>query len=123
MKKYILILAVILVFASAACSKKGDREMQFNEDEILKISVFKSGEIQANSEVVSLQELDDLLAANARENGAVWYYREAGSEEPPPQAIEVINLVVKHKRPISMSSKPDFSDAIDENGYSIPRKK
>lgn len=123
MKKYILILVVVFVFASAACSKKGEQEMQYNENEILKISVFKSGEIEANGEVVSLEELDDLLAANARENGIVWYYREAGDEEPPPQAMEVIKLVVKHKRPISLSSKPDFSDTIDENGKSRPRKK
>lgn len=123
MKKYILIIAVILVFASAACSKKGDQEMQYNEKEILKISVFKSGEIQAHNKVISLQDLDDLLAANAEKNGIVWYYREAGNEEPPPQAMEVIKLVVKHKRPISFSSKPDFSDTIDENGNSIPRKK
>lgn len=97
--------------------------MQFNENEILKISVFKSGEIYVENKTFTLQELDGLLAANAQKNGAVWYYREAAQGEPPPQAMEAINLVIKHKRPISMSSKPDFSDTIDENGHSKPRKK
>jgi len=30
-----------------------------------------------------------------------------------PAAVEVIKLIVKHQVPISMSSKPDFSDTID----------
>lgn len=97
--------------------------MKFDDNEILKISVFKSGEIKIDTKVVSLQELDELLTAHAQKNGVVWYYREAGQQEPPPQAMEVLKLVVKHKRPISLSSKPDFSDTIDANGNSVPRKK
>jgi len=123
MGKYVLFLTALLVIAYGGCSKKSDQHMQFNENEILKISVSKSGEICVENKAVSLQELDALLATNAQKNGVVWYYREAAQEEPPPQAMEAINLVIKHKRPISLSSKPDFSDTIDENGNSKPRKK
>jgi hypothetical protein len=123
MRKYIIYLTMLLVIFSWACSKKNDKHMQINENEILKISVLKSGEIYVENKTVTLQELDSLLAANAQKNGVVWYYREAAQGEPPPQAMEAISLVIKHKRPISMSSKPDFSDTIDENGNSKPRKK
>ena len=68
-------------------------------------------------------KLGSLLTDNAQKNEVVWYYREAGKEEPPPQAMNVIKLVIEHNRPISLSSKADFSDTIDENGNSAPRKK
>jgi hypothetical protein len=56
------------------------------------------------------------------EKTVVWYYRESGKGEPPQQAMEVIQLVIENKLPIGMSSKPDFSDYIDDKGQSHPRK-
>ena len=95
----------------------------YDPNEILKISVFKSGEIRVDDKTVTLQELDTLLTVLDQKNGIVWYYREAGESEPPAQALEVIKLIVTHKRPISLSSKPDFSDRIDASGNSVPRNK
>ena len=54
--------------------------------------------------------------------GTVWYYRESGKGEPPAQAIEVFKLIVENKLPVSLSTKPDFSDYVDENGQAQPRK-
>ena len=123
MRNHVVILVILLVVASGACSKNDDRQMVFNENEILKIAVFKSGEIYIEKKLITLQELDSFLSENAQQNGVVWYYREVAQGDPPPQAMEAINLVIKHKRPISMSSQPDFSDTIDANGNSKPRKK
>lgn len=95
----------------------------FDENAILKISVFKSGQIKIEDKEISLQDLEVLLAALAQKNGMVWYYREAAQGEPPSQAMEVIKLVVKYRLPISLSSKPDFSDYVDDKGNSVPRKK
>jgi hypothetical protein len=36
--------------------------------------------------------------------------------------MAVVELVVKHRLPISMSTKPDFSDYVDGDGTSRPRK-
>lgn len=120
-RKSVLILVAITALTSFGCSKKDTGQMRFSEREVLKVSAFKSGETEANGKVVSLQELDRLLEANAKKNGVVWYYREAGMEEPPQQAMEAMALIIKHQRPVSMSSKPDFSDTIDTNGNSVPR--
>jgi hypothetical protein len=35
--------------------------------------------------------------------------------------MEVLRLVLDHGLPISLSSKPDFSDYIDPSGVSHPR--
>lgn len=62
----------------------------------------------------------------AGQNGIVWYYREAGQAEPPPEAAEVIKAVIENRLPIRLSSRPDFSDAVDGDGKSIregPEKK
>jgi hypothetical protein len=118
----VLALALFVAFVSPGCLKKENEQMQFNQNVVLKISVLKTGEIHVDNKIVTLQDLDSMLADNARKNGVVWYYREAGEEEPPAQAMETMKLVVKHKRPISMSSMPDFSDTIGENGNSRPRK-
>ncbi len=121
MNKCVFALVLVMALLSVGCSRKNNAQIPFNENEILKISVFKSGEIKADGKMVSQKDLDILLATNAQRNGVIWYYREAGQEEPPPQAMEALHLIIKHKRPISMSSKPDFSDTIDEKGNSIPR--
>jgi len=52
--------------------------------------------------------------------GKVWYYRENASGEPHPNAMKVIALVADNKLPVRLSTKPDFSDAVDDKGESRP---
>ena len=52
----------------------------------------------------------------------VWYYRENPAADPPPNAMAVLDLVMRSRVPISMSSRPDFSDYIDENGSAHERE-
>jgi len=100
---------------------KKETSMEYDSSCALKISVMKNGDIHANGVKASLEEINSLLNVNSKSNGVVWYYREASQEEPSPQAMKIIQLVIEHKRPISMSSKADFSDVIDQNGRSSPR--
>jgi hypothetical protein len=89
---------------------------------VLKISVLTSGEILLDGRPIDLERLDPALEAAKAENRTVWYHREAPGKEPPPRAMDVIQRIVKHKLPISISSKPDFSDYIDAKGVSHPRQ-
>ena len=45
----------------------------------------------------------------------------AGRGEPPAQAMQVIKLIAGHRLPISMSTKPDFSDVLLPDGSTRPR--
>jgi hypothetical protein len=56
--------------------------------------------------------LQDSLRSLSEKHGAVWYYREAGLQEPPPIAVEVMKAVVDARIPIRLSSRPDYSDSI-----------
>lgn len=40
---------------------------------------------------------------------------------PPPQATQVMKLVIDARLPISMSTKPDYSDVLLPDGSTRPR--
>ena len=87
---------------------------------MLKISVQSSGAILLDGNPVDMEQLEDSLKKAKEANDVVWYYREASAAAPPPQAMQVIQLVVKHKLTVTLSSKSDFSDYVDASG-SHPR--
>ena len=89
---------------------------------VVKLVALSSGEVRADDRVVDLATLDQLLGKLKQDDGAVWYYRQNASTEPPPQALEAIKLIVKYSLPVSMSTKPDFSDYVDASGNSQTRK-
>jgi hypothetical protein len=92
------------------------------QEPVAKVSALASGKFLLNGQPANLAVIETEFKKLKSSNGGVWYYRENPQAEPPPQAMAVIELVVKYKLPVSMSSKPDFSDYIDENGKSRPRK-
>jgi hypothetical protein len=122
--KTTLIMLLLAGVCFTGCGKREEKAAmhQFNTNVILKVSVLQSGKLLADGTEIPLDGLDTRLAQIKSQNGVVWYYREGGQSEPPPVAMEVMKLVVKHSLPVSMSSKPDFSDTIDERGISRPRK-
>ena len=89
----------------------------------LKISVLASGAILLDGRPTGLEQIDSVLRDAKERSGRaqVWYYREAPSGNPPPQAMAVVQRIVKYKLSISLSSKPDFSDWVDAKGVSHPR--
>jgi hypothetical protein len=111
----LITLLVLYVQAHAA-------DMRMQKSPVLRISVLASGKVWLDGRETNLAEIKKVLGKARSEGAIVWYYRESGKGEPPKEAMEVIKLVVENNLPISMSSKPDFSDYIDEKGQSHPRK-
>jgi hypothetical protein len=97
-------------------------EVQESVQSILKIRVFQTGQLEVAGEVSDLAQLDRRLKGLKEKKGTVWYYRENGQEKPPQVAMQVIELVIASKNPIVLSSKPDFSDIVDDQGKSKPKK-
>jgi hypothetical protein len=97
-------------------------EMKADKNPVLRISVLASGKVLVDGKESSLAEVKKALGKARSQKAVVWYHRESGKGEPPQQAMEVIKLVIENNLPISMSSKPDFSDYIDDKGQSHPRK-
>lgn len=89
---------------------------------IARISVLVSGKILLDGKEIRLGELKRALEKLKTQRGAVWYYRESAKSKPPGEAVEVFKLIVESKLPLSLSSKSDFSDYIDDEGQSHPRR-
>jgi hypothetical protein len=106
-----LILAVAMLAAMAVQAQP-----------VAKIAVFSNGAIELDGRRVTVEALDDALRALSGRSGVVWYHRENPAAEPHRNAGLVIQAIVKHRLPVSMSAKPDFSDYVDQNGVSRPRK-
>lgn len=85
---------------------------------VLKVSVLSSGAILLDGHAIELERLAEALQDAKRNDGAVYYYRQAAAGNPPLQAMSVLNLVIQNKLPISLSSRPDFSDYVDAKGAS-----
>jgi len=90
-------------------------------DNVLKIAVRRDGNLTANGKPTTLAELDFTCRELAKQKGEVLYYREAAKEDPPPMALKVLEIVTRYDLPIRLSSKPDYSDSINDRGESVPR--
>lgn len=89
---------------------------------VAKVRVFADGSFELNGRKTSAAALDEALKAHAARSGVVWYYRENPLAEPHPNADIVVQAIIRHRLPVSMSTQPDFSDYVDENRVSRPRK-
>ncbi len=117
----ILILIIALTLVGCACQAEHESSSA-TEERHVEISVLMSGQILIDGIASTIDQVDERLTQLKSEGGTVWYYREAGQQEPPPEAMQIIKMVVENELPISLSSKPDFSDYIGEDGQPRPRE-
>ena len=89
---------------------------------VTRVSVLSTGKVLLDGKDATVAEVRRSLESAKAKRGTVWYYRESGKGEPSSLAIEVFKLIVENKLPVSLSTKPDFSDYVDEKGLSRPRK-
>lgn len=87
-----------------------------------KVTVTRTGAIFYNGAPTTLEKLREQLIQLRQAKGVVWYYRETAEGEPAPQAMEVVKLVIENRLPISMSTKPDYSDVVLPDGTAKPRE-
>ncbi|MGV3661908.1 MAG: DUF1471 domain-containing protein [Prosthecobacter sp.] len=90
---------------------------------VLRLAIMRDGSITTDGSQTSLEDLPAKLKDLAAKKGIVYYYREVGPapEQPHPNALKVINALKEHQLPVSVSSKPDFSDEVTPDGRSHPR--
>lgn len=107
------LVACLLVAASAAYAQSQTPA---------KVAVYANGAVELNGRKVTPVELDESLRVHASRSGVVWYHRENPAAQPHPNADVVVQTIIKHRLPVSLSTKPDFSDYVDQNGVARPRR-
>jgi hypothetical protein len=79
---------------------------------VVKVAVFADGRLTVDGKPSTIDALRESLHRLSQNKGVVWYYREAGQQEPPPIAMDVMKTVVETRIPICLSSRPDYSDSV-----------
>ena len=93
----------------------------------VRVSVLASGGILVDGVMATLDEVEAAFQAAKARGAMVLYYREPGREAAgaaagfPVEAQSVLKLVAANRLAISLSSKADFSDWVDQKGVSHPR--
>jgi hypothetical protein len=111
-------LSVTLIFIAAILLTPVSYLMS-DPPEVLKIAVIRNGKVTANGKPTTTEALDSICRDLAGHKGEVWYYREAPKEEPHPIAVKILDIIIRYNLPVRLSSKPDYSDAINERGESV----
>ena len=121
MRALIFLAIIVVSFGGAVSGWAGTLKC----DNTLRVSVLANGGLLIDGQPGDLKALDARLALLAKSQGKVWYYREASGSDPTPAAeatmTGAIDQITKNRLPVSLSSKSDFSDVIDEHGQSSPR--
>lgn len=108
------ITTAAIVFYS--CKQPAAQSSVSPDTPVLKVAVFADGRLTVDGTASTVQALRESLPSLSERHGVVWYYREARQQEPPPIASEVLQAVIDARLPIRLSSRPDYSDAIEHGG-------
>lgn len=118
MKTMVRVLTSVLAIGWATSV---DAQSKLAEPPVGKVAVSASGTVSLDGKPTTIDVLRERLADLKKRSGVVWYYRESGKAEPPPQAMQVMKLIADARLPISMSTKPDYSDVLLPDGSTRPR--
>lgn len=86
------------------------------EPPIGKVRVYRSGKMTLDGRQVKIDEMRKGLSDLKKNNGVVWYFGEAGEQEPHPNGPLVLQAIMDNKLPVSMSNKEDFSTVVLQDG-------
>ena len=91
----------------------------------VQVGVLHDRTILLDNKPDALSDIAVHFSTAAKAHGMVWYYRNVSATPTPAgeRSIDaVIDLVAKYKLPITMSTRPDYSDYVDmRDGQAHPR--
>jgi hypothetical protein len=117
----IALAALALLGCSQTDSTSSPKKVAVQKQSKLEVKALADGTISVNGTGVDLHQLAQQFLLLKEAGGIVWYYRESAEAEPHPNAMRVMELVVKNKLPITFYTKPDFSDVVGPDGTPRPR--
>lgn len=118
-RRHLIAFLGLLSFLIGGCSKQSASPNAPSPDApVLKVAVFADGRLTVDGSAATIQSLQAALHTLSEKQGVVWYYREAGQQEPPSIAMDVMKAVFETRLPIRLSSRPDYSDSIGLDGGS-----
>jgi biopolymer transport protein ExbD len=111
---YIILIAVIGGCSNNKQPGKSAQEKK-TDSSFIKVYVEKDGRITADEKETSLSDLDSSFSRLKARNGTVYYSRDNGESDPPPEAMKVMDLIVKYKLPVRLYTDKTFTETIHTN--------
>lgn len=125
--KFPILLTVLCCLAHPAACRSGSEQNTSSappppvppaDGPSAKIWISKTGSVEVNGRQVEVESVGPMLADLAQRKGEVFYGRDAVEEDPHPNGMKVLQLVMASQLPVRMSTKRDFSDAVSIDGKS-----
>lgn len=120
-----LIAGLFILFAQPAAAQFYSADGRNVLEELVtlaKVKVTAGGGITLDDKSVSQAELEQALDRLKMINGAILYYRERPTGEAPPNAMDAFRAILAAGLPVSLSTQPDFSDYVDDEGKTQKRR-
>lgn len=94
------------------------------EGPVAKVRVYADGVVTLDGHSISMDDLRAELGRHKTRKGVVWLYKQNTKRgEPHAKALEVQQIIVEARCPISLSDKEDFSTVLSpSDGQSRPRE-
>jgi len=115
--RHFILIGCLLSFLVGGCSKQPAPPGA----PVLKVAIFSDGRLTVDGESVTFDEFRVALRSLSEKGGVVWYYREAGQQEPPAIVLDVMKAILETGCPSRFSSRPDYSDSIGRDGKPITK--
>ncbi len=121
MAKFASISAIACTMAMA-CSQGAAAPSHPNE---LQITLLRNGDIKVDGQPADIEKIrTELDRMKTVSGGQAAYYREGGNAAPSPglqmKVVAILGAINDAGLPIRMSSEPDFSTSIDDQGRVVP---
>jgi biopolymer transport protein ExbD len=116
-RTFFLYILIIVIAAGCSNNNQGSKSAQEKKTDssFIKVYVEKDGRITADEKVTSLNDLDSSFSRLKARNGTVYYSRDNGESDPPPEAMKVMELIVKYKLPVRLYTDKTFTETIHTN--------
>ena len=88
---------------------------------VMKIAAYRSGRVTVDGVAAEPAQLPVTLARLRQRSGVVWLYQEGAEGDRHPNALLVARAIANARLPLSLSSRPDFSDELLADGTTRPR--
>jgi hypothetical protein len=112
----VTILAGCCLALISCRSATPERPVTSGQVRVFKVAVSPDGTIRLDGVIISPDSLCETLVSASGTDAEVWYYREASHEDPPGEAILVMEAILESRLPASLSSEPDFSTVVLPDG-------
>jgi hypothetical protein len=124
MKKFLLLPLLLLAFSLpvlTGCSKKGDAGAEAAQAAgASRLVLSEDGELSLDDEALTMDALPAKIGEVKARGGSIWYHRAGPRDQRPPEAMQVLNILVEAQVPVQLYEDAEFTRPLGMNGGNAP---